>query len=129
MITISDCRRVVGEHYKITREVMQGTGRKRKFARPRQMAMTLAREFTGASYPKISASFGRRDHTTAIHALHRIRDLEKINPEVRDAMEGFRSALETIKALRILEAEERRRASVPVRDQIAVEISQLVAGR
>lgn len=91
-ITVADCRRLVGTHYRIPKELMVSRVRKRKIARPRQMAMVLACEFTDASTTAIGAHF-ERDHTTVLHAKWRIRDLEEWKPQVREAMDEFRRAL------------------------------------
>ena len=61
------------------------------------MAMTLAREIVGASYPRIGQQFGGRDHTTVLHAKRRIADLETWHPQVQTDMENFRLVLLTYK--------------------------------
>ena len=76
---------------------MTGPSKKRKIARPRMMAMTLARELTSASFPAIAAHFGRTDHTTPISAKNRIHDLETWFEPVRIDMENFRLVLLTYK--------------------------------
>jgi chromosomal replication initiator protein len=97
MISIADCREVVGTYYRIKKETMLGPKRKRKIARPRQMVMTLARELTGASYPLIARQLGRKDHTTAIFAKNRINELEMWHEPTRADMENFRLVLLTWK--------------------------------
>lgn len=97
MITVSDCRHLVGEWYRIPKAVMIGPDRRRKYARPRQMAMVLAREATGASLPRIGTHFGGRDHTTVIHARRRIKELEGKSEKLRLAMENFRLIMLTYK--------------------------------
>lgn len=96
-VTVAECRQLVGEFFRIPKEDMLSPRRCLKYARPRQMAMALAREFTTASFPLIGKHFGR-DHTTAIHAVARIRDLEKTSPRIADRMENFRLAIQTFKA-------------------------------
>jgi hypothetical protein len=68
---VRDIERAVCLRFKLTPERLRGRERMRKIARPRQMAMYLARELTDASLPKIGAHFGR-DHTTVIHACTKI---------------------------------------------------------
>jgi chromosomal replication initiator protein len=101
-ITITDCRQIVGTYYCIPKEVMLSKTRRRKIARSRQMAMTLAREFTGASLPKIAQQFGGYDHTTVLHAVARIHDLETFAPNIHDDMQKFRNVLGALKMERAL---------------------------
>lgn len=101
-ITVSECREVVGTYFRIRKETMVGPKKKIKIARPRQMAMTLAREIVVVngrpiSFPNIVKQFGRKDHTTAICAMKRIRFLEAERPAVRTEMDGFRLTLLTWK--------------------------------
>lgn len=99
-ISVSDCRQVVGMFYGIEKITMEGRTRKRSIARPRQMAMTLAREMTNASYPRIGAHFGGRDHTTALFAERRIHDLESWHEPTKTVMDGFRRTLLELRAQR-----------------------------
>jgi chromosomal replication initiator protein len=66
--SIRDVEAAIAARYRLTRDEMRGPNRARAIARPRQIAMVLAREMTGQSLPRIGAHF-RRDHTTVIHAL------------------------------------------------------------
>lgn len=63
-------------HYGIPASAILGTDRSRRFARPRQIAMYLARSLTGRSYPEIAVSFGR-DHTTVMHAVEAVERLRE----------------------------------------------------
>lgn len=66
--SIRDIELAIGARYRLTRGEMLGPNRARAIARPRQIAMVLAREMTGQSLPRIGAHF-HRDHATVIHAL------------------------------------------------------------
>lgn len=99
-ITVADCRHLVGEFYRIPKGVMLSRTRVRNVARPRQMAMTLAREMTDASFPAIGRHFNIKDHTTALKGRQRIYELERENARVRSAMANFRIVLLTFKAQR-----------------------------
>ncbi len=78
-VTIEEIQKVVEEYYNIKHSDMLSKTRARAIARPRQMAMSLAREFTNHSMPHIAGEFGGRDHTTVLHACNRIRDLRKLD--------------------------------------------------
>lgn len=97
-ITLSDCRQLVGEFYSIPKDEMVSRTRMRKVARPRQMAMTLARELTDQSFPAIARHFGITDHTTVVYAAQRVHEREEESHCVAATMEHFRLALLTFKA-------------------------------
>ena len=75
LVTIDNIQKTVAEYFKIKLAEMLSKKRNRSLARPRQMAMTLAKELTNHSLPEIAAAFGGRDHTTVIHARRTIKDL------------------------------------------------------
>lgn len=75
-IRIDDIQRVVAQFFEIDRRDMESPCRERRVARPRQIAMKLCREFTARSLPEIGRAFGGRDHTTVLHAVRRIADIE-----------------------------------------------------
>ncbi len=75
-ISIENIQKTVADYYKIKVADMYSKKRTRVLARPRQMAMYLARELTNLSYPEIGLSFGGRDHTTVLHACARIEELK-----------------------------------------------------
>lgn len=95
---MAECRQIVGEFYRIPKDVFLSQTRQRHVARPRQMAMTLAREMTDASFPAIARHFGLTDHTSAIHARNRIYDLSDYSVHIAQNMEHFRLMLATYKA-------------------------------
>ena len=74
-VAISDIQRRVAEHYRIDPAEMTSDRRARIVARPRQIAMYLARRHTPLSIPNIGRRFGNRDHTTVIHAVRTITSL------------------------------------------------------
>ncbi|HXS05277.1 MAG TPA: helix-turn-helix domain-containing protein [Rhizomicrobium sp.] len=76
----------------MTRDQMRGLNRARIVARPRQIAMFLAREMTGLSLPRIGAHFCR-DHTTVLCAIHRIRGLMEKDPRIAREVEGCRELI------------------------------------
>ncbi|MDP2787852.1 MAG: chromosomal replication initiator protein DnaA [Pseudomonadota bacterium] len=75
-ISIENIQKTVADYFKIKVADMYSKKRTRVLARPRQMAMYLARELTNLSYPEIGLSFGGRDHTTVLHACAKIEELK-----------------------------------------------------
>lgn len=80
-ISVENIQKTVADYFKIKVADMYSKKRTRVLARPRQMAMYLARELTNLSYPEIGLSFGGRDHTTVLHACSKIEEL-KANDQV-----------------------------------------------
>ena len=74
-ITIENIQKTVADYYKIKVIEMHSKKRSRIFARPRQVAMSLARELTNHSFPEIGEAFGSRHHTTVMHACEEIEQL------------------------------------------------------
>jgi chromosomal replication initiator protein len=74
-ITIENIQKTVADYYKIKVSEMHSKKRSRNYARPRQIAMSLAREFTNHSFPEIGEAFGNRHHTTVMHACEEIEQL------------------------------------------------------
>ena len=74
-ISIDNIQRTVAEYYKIKNSDILSKRRNRNIARPRQMAMFLAKQLTSHSLPEIGEAFGGRDHTTVLHACRRIKAL------------------------------------------------------
>lgn len=79
-ITLDTIQKTVADYYKIKVADMYSKKRTRIVARPRQVAMWLAKELTPASYPAIGESFGGRDHTTVLHACRTISELRLTDP-------------------------------------------------
>lgn len=75
LVTIENIQKTVAEYYKIRLADLLSKKRNRSIARPRQIAMALAKELTSHSLPEIGEGFGGRDHTTVLHACRKIADL------------------------------------------------------
>jgi chromosomal replication initiator protein len=75
LVTIENIQKTVAEYYKVKVAELLSKRRTRTIARPRQMAMALAKELTNHSLPEIADYFGGRDHTTVIHACRKVKDL------------------------------------------------------
>ncbi|KTC64801.1 chromosome replication initiator DnaA (plasmid) [Legionella adelaidensis] len=75
LVTIDNIQKTVAEYYKVKVADLLSKRRSRSIARPRQMAMALAKELTNHSLPEIGDHFGGRDHTTVIHACRKVKDL------------------------------------------------------
>ena len=74
-VSMDNIRKVVAEFYDISVKDLMGKKRLRHIARPRQVAMSLARELTNNSFTEIGQSFGGRDHTTVMHACEKVQEL------------------------------------------------------
>jgi chromosomal replication initiator protein len=83
-ISIDNIQRVVAEYYNIKISDILSKRRNRTIARPRQMAMFLAKELTNHSLPEIGEAFGGRDHTTVLHACKRIAELKEGSLDVSE---------------------------------------------
>jgi chromosomal replication initiator protein len=77
LVTVDNIQKTVAEYYKIRVADLLSKRRNRSIARPRQVAMALARELTNHSLPELGDAFGGRDHTTVMHACDRVRDLRE----------------------------------------------------
>jgi chromosomal replication initiator protein len=93
-VSVENIQRIVADYYKIKVSEMYSKKRSRTVARPRQIAMALAKELTHLSLPDIGDAFGGRDHTTVLHACRKIADLRASNAEItRD----FDALLQTLR--------------------------------
>jgi len=77
MVTLENIQKTVAEYYKIRVADLLSKRRNRSVARPRQVAMALAKELTSHSLPEIGDAFGGRDHTTVLHACRKVTDLRR----------------------------------------------------
>ncbi|MEM9429841.1 MAG: chromosomal replication initiator protein DnaA [Pseudomonadota bacterium] len=93
-VTVDEIIRKVSEHYNVRMADMLGPRRSRNVARPRQVAMYLAKTLTTKSLPEIGRRFGGRDHTTVIHAVRKIEELSAIDSQIADDVELLRRILE-----------------------------------
>lgn len=75
LVTVNNIQKTVAEYFKIRIADLHAKSRSRQVARPRQIAMALAKELTDHSLPEIGEAFGGRDHTTVLHACRKISDL------------------------------------------------------
>ena len=83
-VSVEGIQKIVAEYYKIRIADLLSARRSRSVARPRQVAMTLAKELTTHSLPEIGDAFGGRDHTTVLHACKRIRELRESEQRVQE---------------------------------------------
>jgi len=95
LVTIDNIQRVVSEYYKLKMSELLSKRRSRSIARPRQVAMALAKTLTNHSLPEIGEAFGGRDHTTVLHACRKIKELEEENLDMQDDMKHLLRALTT----------------------------------
>ncbi|NTU76452.1 MAG: chromosomal replication initiator protein DnaA [Alphaproteobacteria bacterium] len=93
-ISIDEIQKKVAEHYNIRIADMHSARRMRAVARPRQVAMYLAKQLTPRSLPEIGRKFGGRDHTTVIHAVRKIEELSAYDPTFREDVELLRRLLQ-----------------------------------
>jgi chromosomal replication initiator protein len=82
LVTIENIQKTVAEYFKIRVADLLSKRRSRSIARPRQIAMALAKELTTHSLPEIGDAFGGRDHTTVLHACRRIKELRETETRV-----------------------------------------------
>ncbi len=83
-ISIENIQKTVAEYYKIKVADLLSKRRSRSVARPRQMAMSLAKELTNRSLPEIGDAFGGKDHTTVLHACRKIKELKEENVDIEE---------------------------------------------
>ena len=84
LVTIENIQRTVAEYFKVRVADILSQRRSRSVARPRQVAMALAKELTSHSLPEIGDAFGGRDHTTVIHACKRIKEIRDSEQRMRE---------------------------------------------
>jgi len=95
LVTIENIQKVVAEYYKIKLSDLLSKKRTRSLARPRQLAMSMAKELTNHSLPEIGDAFGGRDHTTVLHACRKIKELEASNTDIREDIKNLNRILST----------------------------------
>ncbi len=94
-VTIGEIQRRVAERYNMRPGDMVSARRARAVARPRQVAMFLAKQLTGSSLPEIGKKFGNRDHTTVMHACARITELMQSDSVLAEDVDLLRKLLES----------------------------------
>jgi len=92
-VSIENIQRTVAEYYKIKISDLHSKRRSRSIARPRQVAMALAKELTQHSLPEIGEAFGGRDHTTVLHACRKVKELRET---IQDINEDYNNLLRTL---------------------------------
>jgi chromosomal replication initiator protein len=94
-VTIEDIQKRVADHFGVKISDMHSARRARAVARPRQVAMYLAKQLTPRSLPEIGKKFGGRDHTTVMHAVRKIEELRAIDATLNDDIELLRRLLKS----------------------------------
>jgi len=84
LVTIENIQKTVADYYKVRMSDLLSKRRSRSVARPRQVAMALAKELTNHSLPEIGDAFGGRDHTTVLHACKRIKELRDLEQRMKE---------------------------------------------
>jgi chromosomal replication initiator protein len=95
LVTVDNIQKTVAEYFKIRLGDLLSKRRSRSIARPRQIAMALAKDLTRHSLPEIGDAFGGRDHTTVLHACRRIAELREIEARVDEDYQNLYRTLTT----------------------------------
>lgn len=95
LVTIENIQKTVAEYYKTKVSNLLSKSRSRVIARPRQVAMALAKELTNHSLPEIGEAFGGRDHTTVLHACRLIAELRETQNTIREDYQNLLRILST----------------------------------
>src|SRR5204863_340365 len=91
---VDENQKKVAEHFNIKLGEMTSDRRARAVARPRQVAMYLAKQLTMRSLPQIGRKFGGRDHTTVMHAVRKVEELTRTDPSLAEDVELLRRMLQ-----------------------------------
>lgn len=84
LVTINNIQKTAAEYFNIRVSDLHAKSRSRQVARPRQVAMALAKELTDHSLPEIGDAFGGRDHTTVLHACRKVQELKAKDSRVNE---------------------------------------------
>jgi chromosomal replication initiator protein len=95
LVSIDNIMKTVAQYYKIKVNDMTSKRRNRSVARPRQMAMSLAKELTNHSLPEIGEAFGGRDHTTVLHACRKVKELIEAQADLKEDWQNLLRILST----------------------------------
>lgn len=95
LVSIENIQKTVAEYYKIRVTEILSKKRNRSLARPRQLAMSLAKELTNHSLPEIGDAFGGRDHTTVLHACRKIAELKISDIRIKEDYSNLLRTLTT----------------------------------
>ncbi|MBT6096415.1 MAG: chromosomal replication initiator protein DnaA [Rhodospirillaceae bacterium] len=93
-VTIEEIQKQVASHFNVRISDMHSARRARSVARPRQVAMYLAKQLTSRSLPEIGRKFGGRDHTTVMHAVRKVEELREHDTTFNEDVELLRRMLE-----------------------------------
>lgn len=94
-VSLENIQRTAAEYFKIKVSDLLSKRRNRSVARPRQIAMALAKELTNHSLPEIGDSFGGRDHTTVLHACRKVKELKSTDSDIREDYQNLLRTLTT----------------------------------
>lgn len=94
-VSVDNIQKTVAEYFKIKNSDLLSKRRSRSVARPRQIAMALAKELTNHSLPEIGDAFGGRDHTTVLHACRKVKELRESDSDVREDYTNLLRSLTT----------------------------------
>ena len=94
-ISIEEIQKKVAEHFNIKLAEMSSARRSRQVARPRQVAMYLAKQLTSRSLPEIGRKFGGRDHTTVMHAVKKVEEIRESDVNFAEDVELLRRMLQS----------------------------------
>ena len=95
LVTIENIQKTVAEYFSIRTSDLISSKRSRTIARPRQIAMTLAKELTNHSLPEIGEAFGGRDHTTVLYATRKIAELKDSDKRIDEDYSNLLRSLST----------------------------------
>jgi len=95
LVTAENIQRTVADYYKLKLSDLLSKRRSRSVARPRQVAMYLAKQLTTRSLPEIGEAFGGRDHTTVLHACRTIKALQETSHDIAEDIKILTRALKT----------------------------------
>jgi chromosomal replication initiator protein len=95
-VFVAEIQKQVAAAFEIPLSEMTSERRSREVARPRQVAMYLARKFTPRSLPMIGHQFGDRDHTTVMHAIRRVEELRANDAELNATIVGLERQLDGV---------------------------------
>ena len=93
-VSIENIQKTVADYFKIKVSEMYSKKRFRSVARPRQVAMALAKELTQQSLPEIGEAFGGRDHTTVLHSVRKVEQMMKDDADLTQEIELLKRMLE-----------------------------------
>ena len=93
LVSIDNIQKTISDYYNVSLSDLLSKSRSRSIARPRQIAMSLAKELTEKSLPEIGRAFGGRDHTTVIHACKKINELRESDSRTNDDYQNLQRQL------------------------------------